>query len=319
MASYPDDLDHPFSRGDLSLLGIGWREAAGPLWRSPYRGVHVWSATDASLARQRALDASGLVPPDGALGGWAAGRLGGVTEMDGRSGAQLLPVTLCLPPERRRRRGQGIAALRSPLSPDDVTEIDGVRLTVPVRTGFDLARTGSLLQGVIALDLLGRGRPDYLAAVAAYTAERPKWRGVPRVRAAVRLASPLARSPRETAFRLFWLLECHLPAPEVNASIFGPDGRLLGLGDLLDPGTGLLGEYDGSGHREENQHALDNAREEGFEDVGLTVVRASNPDLGRYRLRTRQRLLDGLRRAQRTPRGGWTWQPGPLPPPVPHW
>ena len=49
MATYPEDLDHPLSRGELSLLGIGWREAAGPLWRSPYRGVHVWSTTDPTL------------------------------------------------------------------------------------------------------------------------------------------------------------------------------------------------------------------------------------------------------------------------------
>ena len=51
------------------------------------------------------------------------------------------------------------------------------------------------------------------------------------------------------------------------------DGRLLGISDLLDPATGLLGEYDGAQHREELQHALDNAREEGFEDDGLTVYR----------------------------------------------
>jgi hypothetical protein len=129
----------------------------------------------------------------------------------------------------------------------------------------------------------------------------------------------MARSPRETAFRLFWLLECGLPSPEVNATVRSGEGYLLGLGDLLDPVTGLLGEYDGSGHRAETQHALDNAREEGFEDEGLTVVRVSNPDLGRFRSRTRQRLMSGWRRAQRTPRGSWTWEPGPLPPPVPHW
>ena len=62
MPSYPEDLDHPLSRGDASLLGIGWREFAGPLWRSPFRGVHVWSATDPSEPRQRALDAAALLP-----------------------------------------------------------------------------------------------------------------------------------------------------------------------------------------------------------------------------------------------------------------
>jgi hypothetical protein len=53
--------------------------------------------------------------------------------------------------------------------------------------------------------------------------------------------------------------------------------------------------------------------------MGLTVVRVSNPDLGPFRTRTRQRLLSGQRRASGTPRGPWTWEPGPLPEPVPHW
>jgi hypothetical protein len=208
---------------------------------------------------------------------------------------------------------------RSDLRPEDVTVVGGVRVTVPVRTAFDLARRGSLLHAVTALDVLARGRPEFLDVVTGYLAERPRWNGVPQARLAVRLATPMARSPRETAFRLFWIFDCGLPDPVVNAVVRDGDGRLLGISDLLDPATGLLGEYDGAQHRQELQHALDNAREEGFEDDGLTVVRVSNPDLGPFRARTRQRLLSAHRRAARTPRGSWTWEPGPLPQPVPHW
>ena len=197
--------------------------------------------------------------------------------------------------------------------------VDGIRVTVPVRTAFDLARRGTLLQAVSALDVLARGRPDFLDTVTGYIEERPRWAGLPQARRAVRLASPLVRSVRETAFRMFWTLECGLPDPVVNAVVRDGQARLLGIGDLLDPATGLLGEYDGSQHREEVQHALDNAREEGFEDNGLTVVRVCNPDLGVFRTRTRQRLLSGHRRAAATPHGCWTWEPGPLPTPVPHW
>jgi hypothetical protein len=319
MAAYPDDLHHPLSRGDLSLLGIGWRECAGPLWRSPYRGVHVWSLTDPAQSLQRALDAAPLVPHDGALGGWAAARVGGVGELDGLWGGEREPVPLCLPPHVVRRRGPSVVPWRSDLQPEDMTVIGGVRVTVPVRTAFDLARRGSLLHAVTALDVLARGRPEFLDAVAGYLTERPRWNGAPQVRLAVRLATPMARSPRETAFRLFWIFDCGLPDPVVNAVVRDGEGRLLGISDLLDPATGLLGEYDGAQHREELQHALDNAREEGFEDDGLTVVRVSNPDLGQFRTRTRQRMLAGHRRAVATPRGSWTWELGPMPQPVPHW
>jgi hypothetical protein len=319
VATYPEDLDHPFTRGDLSLLGVGWRECAGDLWRSPYRGVHVWSATDPADSLQRALDAAPLLPSNGALGGWAAARVAGVIELDGLWAGGPEPVPLCLPPHVVRRRGPTVVPWRSDLQPEDVTVVDGIRVTVAVRTAFDLARRRTLLQAVTALDVLARGRPDFLDAVSAYIEERPRWSGVPQARLAVRLASPMVRSVRETAFRMFWLLECGLPDPVVNAVVRDGRTRFLGIGDLLDPVTGFLGEYDGSQHREEVQHALDNAREEGFEDAGLTVVRVSNPDLGIFRARTRQRLLSGHRRAAAGPRGDWTWEPGPLPDRVPHW
>jgi hypothetical protein len=197
--------------------------------------------------------------------------------------------------------------------------IAGVPVTVPVRTAFDIARFGTLLEGVTALDTLCRGRPDFLEQLAGYARERPRWRGVPRVRAALSLASPRTRSPRESALRLFWVLTCRLPPPEVNAVIRDADGFLLGMTDLLDPRCGLIAEYDGSGHREATRHALDNAREEALENAGLTVVRVGGPDLGRFRSRTRLRLITGHRRAEATPRGLWSWEPGPMPSPVRHW
>lgn len=319
MTDYPEDLDRPLTRGDASLLGVGWRELAGPLWRSPYRGVHVWSVTDPEDPQQRALDAAGLLPSAGALGGWAAARVGGVVELDGRSDGLRLPVPLCLPPGLSRRRGRAISVWHSPLHPDDVTEVGGIRVTVPVRTAFDLARTGPLVHSVVALDLLSRGRPEFLCRVREYLSMRPRWRGVVQARRALELVSPRTLSVRETELRLLWMLECNLPQPEVNARVFDSLGNLLGMADLLDPETGMIAEYDGAGHRQEVQHALDNAREEGLEDNGLTVVRVSHPDLGRFRRRTRERLLNGSRRAKTAPRGSWCWQPGPMPEPVPLW
>jgi len=170
----------------------------------------------------------------------------------------------------------------------------------------------------MALDVLARGRPEFLTRVSAYVEERSGWRGVPQARRALELASPRVRSPRETAFRLFWL-DCGLARPEVNPRICTTDGWLLGLADLLDTASGLVGEYDGAGHRAEEQHVNDNVREESFEDAGLTVVRFGNLDLVRHLGRSRARLLAGLRRAESTPVGAWQWQPGPLPPPATHW
>lgn len=323
MQLYPEDLDHSLRRGELSTLGVAWREIAGPLWRSPYRDVHVWSATDAAAPRQRALDVAGLLPPGAALGTWAAACLAGVTELDGggSSGAEEEPVLVCLPPRLRIRRGAAIRCLRSQLSPEDLVLVDGVPVTTPVRTAFDLARTGTLVQAVVALDVLARGRPTFAEEVIGYAQSRRKWGGVPQVRCAARLASYRSRSAGETKLRLLWQLEARLGTPQVNANVLDTDGNLLAIADLLDDRLGLVGEYDGATHRDVRRHADDNAREEWLENAGLIVVRASAPDLGVHRRRTLARLDAASRRGRSrlSARRRWTWSPGPLPPPVPHW
>jgi len=320
---YPSDLHHPLSRGDAALLGIGWRELDGALWRSPFRGVHVWSATDPHDPLQRAYDAAALLPAAGALGGWAACQVGGAREIDGRgpSGRECRPVLACLPRDLRLRRGPGVRPFRSHLDDADVSEVCGVRLTRPLRTAFDLARTEPLVEAVVAVDYLSRGRPEFLGDLLSYTRDHSSLKGSHRALAAVHRASARSRSAGETRLRLFWTMEAGLPEPVVNPSVRLLDGFLLGMSDLLDPGLGLAGEYDGAGHRDPDQHARDNVREEGFEGGGLVVVRFGSVDLAVARRRSLARLESGRRRAREAARQPrlWTWEEGPLPEPTPHW
>ncbi len=115
----------------------------------------------------------------------------------------------------------------------------------------------------------------------AYIVARSGWKGVPVVRQAIDLADGRSASPQESRLRVFWMLDVGLPRPLVNWPVYDADGHLLGIADLLDVEAGLVAEYDGSEHRGLKRHTDDNAREEGFERVGLTVVRATSLDLGR--------------------------------------
>jgi hypothetical protein len=207
------------------------------------------------------------------------------------------------------------------LLPEDVVVVDGVRITNAVRTGFDIGRTcENMADAVVALDVLARGNQDYLEQVRGYAAERPRWGGVPRLRRALRLASTRSRSPGETRFRLLWVVECGLPLPEVNANVLSEEGHLLGMVDLLDPISGLAGEYDGAIHLEVGRRAVDNVRGEGLENAGLVVVRVTSPDMNSHRTRTRHRLQAAHTRALRSNRErSWSWQEGPLPTPTPLW
>jgi hypothetical protein len=119
--------------------------------------------------------------------------------------------------------------------------------------------------------------------------------GVPVARAVVELCDPRARSAGESRLRYIWIVEAGLPRPEVNPLVVDALGTVVAMTDLLDTGAGLAGEYDGSTHRELEEHTSDNAREEDLEALGLVVVRATSINVGPKRLDLVRRLHVVLR------------------------
>jgi len=120
-------------------------------------------------------------------------------ELDGRGplGIAAEPVLLCLPRRLRIRRGPSVRPFRSELEDAEITEVDGIRVTSPCRTAFDIARLGSLTEGVIAIDYLARGRPEFLGLLADYALGRRRLQGAGKVLTAVSLATPRSRSAGE--------------------------------------------------------------------------------------------------------------------------
>ncbi len=280
-------------RRRLLLAGVSPAELRGPLWDEVLPGRHAWTPTDPSHPRQRALVAASAIPLDAAVGGWAAAYLLGAHGLDGSTPDPDVfePVLLCLPRVRQRPWWDGVRPFRSDLGPHDVVEVDGARVTSAVRTAFDLGRLApSLIESVVVLDAVTRDLGVGTDAVARYARQRPRWRGLPRLRAALELADPRSRSPQETRFRMLWVLEAGLDAPRSNWPVLDLDGHLLGEVDLLDVRTGVVGEYDGAHHADAEQRAVDNARHEALERHGLRVVRVTATDLARRRRWTVSRL-----------------------------
>jgi hypothetical protein len=258
-----------------------------------------------------------VAPADGALGGWGAAFLLGAEWLDGTTpGGDPLDGLLCMPFERRVRRA-GLRPFRSRLDPGDVVLLDapsGIRVTSPLRTAFDLARTAPTLgQAVSHLDVMAR-HGVRTEDVVAYAAERPRWRGVKLVRAAAGLARGRIRSTPETTWRLMWVLAAGIRAPLVNAAISGPDGEILAEVDLLDPKTGLVGEYDGSPHAGAEARAKDHARQQVLERLELTVVRCTAFDQREgSRDLTAERVREARARASGTVQRPRRWRAVELP------
>jgi len=277
--------------------------------------VHTPALAEPRNPRQRIYDAAELLVPGAAVGGWAAAHLLGAASIDGLGldGRREQPVVLLTPTRQHPCPRPGVRVFRSRLGPDDLVDVDGIPVTSPLRTAFDLARATTVERGLVSVDTFARAMALDLVLLERYVRRHPRYRGVPIARAVVELCDPRSRSAGESRLRFVWLVEAGLPRPEVNPLVLTAMGVVVAMTDLLDPGSGLAGEYDGSTHRELDEHTSDNAREEALEHLGLVIVRATSIDVGPKRAGLVRRLQVGHQRAVNAPRGSWGWSPGRMP------
>ena len=221
--------------------------AAGPRWRRVAPGRYVPAEVDSTRPEQRAFEAACLLPPGGAVTGWAALRLAGAAYFDGRaSGAtDTRPVPLALGSRRGMRAHEGVAWSYELFDSEDVVTLQGVRCLHPRRALIDEVRSLEHLRDrVVAIDMAVAAGITSLRRVEAYL------EGVPQRRAslvdeALSLARGGSRSPPETRLRLVWTQDAGLPEPWVNRRVEDLDGHLICNPDLFDEEAGTVVEYDG--------------------------------------------------------------------------
>jgi hypothetical protein len=165
------------------------------------------------------------------------------------------------------------------LLPDEIAERWGVPVTTPVRTAFDLARRGPLVEAVAAVDALAHvcrfGAEDLLALAERH----PGVRGIVQVRRVAELMDPRAESCMESRTRLVFVLR-GLRAPVVQHEVHLPTGRWyrldLGWPDVPEPRPPVGVEYDGPHHRTIEGQNRDNHRNADLDDLGWDVVHVSS-------------------------------------------
>ncbi|WP_019146402.1 endonuclease domain-containing protein [Aeromicrobium massiliense] len=282
----------------------------GPSWTRSGHGVVRPADAPTSELLEHVAHAVAVAGRHGVVGGWAALALLGCAWFDGHTAEGLRPVLVHCPPGTQVRRRSGIEPFRGTLLPDEVLHLESYRVTSPARAAFDEMRTArDVRDAVVALDMAvsatSRLPHTTLRRVRAVVAAHHKVHGLVQARRALELGSERSCSPWETRTRLVAELDADLGRLEVNVPVFDLGGTLLGVVDLLDRRRGLVVEVDGDHHREREQHAEDNRREERLEQAGLVVVRVSSLDH-----RDRSALVRRLRRAAshaaRTGPGTWT-------------
>jgi hypothetical protein len=143
----------------------------------------------------------------------------------------------------------------------DIVEVDGIAVTSPLRTCFDLMRNRLLVEAVVVADAFLRQAAVDPLSLALYCQERVRWPGVRRARLAVNLASPFARSAGESRLRAVLVL-AGFEQPLVNVPVVDGAGRQVATPDLQVRGRRWAWlEYDGAYHDEARQHDADVRRE----------------------------------------------------------
>lgn len=290
-------------------------QARGGRWRRVGQGLYVPSEVCDDLPEQRIVEAAARLPDDGAVTGWAAGRLLGAGYLDGLApdGTTRLPVPLAIGARARLRRSPEVQLLRNALPEAEVVTVLGVPCTIPERAALDAVRVAStLVEQVVVLDMLMLGEVTSPERLRRYAARHAGLPGVNALNDALDLANENSWSPNETRTRKVWEVDAGLPRPLVNAPIFDRRGRLLGHPDLLDEGAGLVCEFDGADHRRAARHSADVDREATFRRHLLEVTRVTGPDLA-VPDRVRSRLLAARSRARWLPEGERSWTTTPPP------
>lgn len=309
------DLVLPVRTDPTGTAGPTPRQAAGSRWRRTSRGFHVPSWVDAANPHQRIIEASVLVPADGAITGWPVLHVGKAKWCDGTAtDGTLLPVPVIAPGHQRRPQA-GVAYSAEPLGPAGLEVRRGVRFTGAAHAVlFEACRAGSVREAVRWIDLAAAADLVSLEELRRHLSLFPRRPGILQARAALPLAVENCWSPMETEMRLIWQLDVGLTGLLCNQPVFDLAGRHVGTPDLLDPHAGLAGDYDSELHW--RQRTRDLAREAAFRRVGLEYVvmatgdRADPDALVRRTLEASSRALarQGRQRSWTVVPPGW-WTP----------
>lgn len=281
------------------LLATGMtRHAVDQLPRvDELRGVRVLGDEPGDRRTVRIHAAWAKAPAGSVLAGWAAAAVHGVPEsfVDGTvDGVKLRPVDLCVPESAGTYDSRGLRARKSRIPGEHVVEIGEFLVTNGPRTALDLARwTGAASRRLAMLDLAARFGLIDLASFASFLEPLGGLHGLAGVRELVPQVSAGAESIPESELRHQWLA-AGLPSPLVNQPVHDRYGHFVGRPDLLDPKSGLVGEYQGFWHRLDLAPGEDKARRARFEAMNLTVVEIWKDD----RDRVETLLLDGYERAR---------------------
>jgi hypothetical protein len=269
-----DELAWPFLGSEALAVKAVPERAMRAIYEPVYPGVYAPGGIELS-ASQRAQAAWLWSRRRAVVAGNSAAALLGAKWVSPSLDAELVYDNR-KPPKR-------IVVRSETLAPQEILTIDGIAVTSPARTAFDIGRrTANRLHAVQRLDALTNATDVKVADMEAVIAAHPGARGIRRLDRILPLVDGGAESPQETRTRLV-LIDAGLPKPQTQIRVCDEYGEFVARVDMGYKEFRVGIEYDGP------QHWIDPAvrdrdidKSSAFSDLGWTIIRVSN-NLLRYR------------------------------------
>lgn len=307
--SFPLAIDQPFTAAMAHAAGITRRQLRHlldhHLVRRPLRNVYLATQVGDSVAlRARCL---GLVAPADCVvvdrhAGWL---LGAEMVLAPGEHLHLRPLSLFRPSGHGRLRNPLADSGERNLCPEDIVEVEGIAVTSPLRTAWDLGRVRWTDQAISGMDAMAR--------IGAFTVDElvdgvERFRGmrwVTTLRAIAPLVDPRSESPGESVLRL----RCYdNGARSTRPQVEVRDGeRFVARLDLGDEEQRAAVEYDGAEwHSSPAQREHDAERRADATDCGWLVEAFVTADVFGPRRTCDRRIVELMQRA-RSRRGLSVW------------
>jgi hypothetical protein len=256
--------DQPFIGSEAIDAGLVRKHELRSRYRAIFPDVYLRFDLEATL-RQRAVAGWLWSHREGVIAGLTASAILGAKWVDDD-----MPIELVWP---NARRPNGLRTYDFRLHSGEFEDIDGMLVTTPERTAFDIGRRGRLDDAIARLDALGNAIGFKAEDVLDVAARHRGIRGPRQLETALEFFDPGAASPKETWLRLL-LIRAGFPPPQTQIPVLSADGCRqyyldMGWNELM-----LAAEYDGEQHRTDSvQFAYDIRRSEDLDELGWTRVR----------------------------------------------
>lgn len=157
------------------------------------------------------------------------------------------------------RSPTGIITRGERIDPDEWQEVDGLPVTTPARTAYDLGRFQTEFNALARLDALMRARPYSTEDVMVLAKRYKGARGVAQLKGILPFVDSGAESPKESWWRKL-VMDCGFPQPTTQITVVDEDGMFVRRLDLGWENYKVALEYDGEQHQSDRDQYLKDRR-----------------------------------------------------------